>query len=186
MTLTTRQGTLNFAAIEAVMDQYIFHPFDEGRERRVFLYTPLHDYESVWWIAAWVVFSCTLETAQNDGRARDALLTDRASFAELEDIMDHGQLLPKELHSLVKILDEMRYTLVRGYYAYEKNFDGTNMLDVVPSLIGHLEDLAKAAETIEIKPLHVPSTVDRSDMAFDIREDDVFEEGKGDVPGGRG
>ena len=88
--------------------------------------------------------------------------------------------LPEELHLLVKTLDEMRITLLLKYREYEEKFDGSHILGVVPDLIKYLQDLVEAAKAIEIKPLRVSPTIERSDMLIGMQEDkgDAFKGGK--------
>ena len=176
LAFTPSQGTLGFAAVEAVGGCYKFTPPEEFlaefTEDRIFLYTPLHDYESVWWIATWIIFSCRLN-ATEDAAARNGLLSDRISlFSDRRVLRRRGMSLPKELHPLVTTLDKMRITLLKKYREYEEKFDGSHILDVVPALIECLQDLVEAAKAIEIKPLRVSPTVGRSDMLIDMREDE--------------
>lgn len=172
---------MKFAAVEAVEGRYKFLPLLRSPtqliRKRIFLYTPLHDYESVWWIATWAVFSCTLNTTKGDETARNKLFSDRAGSFSHHDFAEYGSFLAKELHPLVDILEKMRLTLVSSYVTYEDDFDGSHILDVVPDLVACFRDLVEAAKAIEIKPLRVSSKVERSDMLIDMRED---------VPGGRG
>jgi len=175
--LMPSQGTLRFAAVEAVGGFYRFTPqensFTEFTDQRIFLYTPLHDYESVWWIATWVIFSCRLDATKDDATARNRLFSDRASsFSFRKVFLDACMPLPKELRPLADTLDKMRHTLLTKYWEYEESFDGSCILDVVPGLIECLQDLVEAAKAIEIEPLCVPPTVERSDMLIDMREDE--------------
>ncbi|KAF9643095.1 hypothetical protein BDM02DRAFT_3132663 [Thelephora ganbajun] len=149
----TRTGTLNFATVEVVKGCYKFHPLLSFKGDPTFLYTPLHDYESVWWIATWVIFSCTLNTTMNSTIARDELFSHRAKSFAYNKFKVYGCSLPKELQPLVAILEGMRQTLVTRYTTYEIDFDGSSILDVVPDLITHLQDLVKAAKAIRIEPL---------------------------------
>lgn len=66
--------------------------------------------------------------------------------------------------------------LIGMYSTYERNFDGSRMLDIVPPFVAALRDLVEAAKGVEIEPLHVPSTVDRSDMLIHVPNDKVPEE----------
>jgi len=184
-TLTPLQGTLRFAAVEAIKGFYRFTPqtksFTEFTDHRIFLYTPLHDYESVWWIATWVIFSCRPDSTKDDATARNGLFSDRASSFSLRHVFRGicGSL-PKALRPLVEPLDKMRHTLLAKYWEYEESFDGSCILDVVPALIECLQDLVEAAKAIEIEPLCVSPTVERSDMLIDMREDEgnAFKGGK--------
>ena len=75
------QGTLPFVSVEVEARQYLFGrrsrpdlkndggmggPEDRTRlaasvAKRTFLHNPLHDYESIWWIAVWLVCCCKPE-----------------------------------------------------------------------------------------------------------------------------
>lgn len=172
--LTPSQGTLKFAAVEMVDGYYRFTPSEShagSTGDRVFLYTPLHDYESVWWIATWVIFSCRLNTSEDDATVRNGLPSNRADFFSIPYIFGRcSMLLPKKLHPLVRILDEMRMALLKKYREYEKDFDSPCILDAVPDLIQYLQKLVKAAQAINIKPLRVLPTVERSDMLINVQE----------------
>lgn len=167
------QGTVNFAAIEAVEGSYYFRPTpgfgEKARDQRIFLYTPLHDYEAVWWIATWVVFSCTLKTVHDEHatrlqrKAKGNLLSNRSNAFARDAFATQRDQLPKQLHPLFDILEGIRVILLGMYSTYERDFNGTRMLDVVPPIVAALRDLVKAADGIEIEPLHVPLMVDRSE-----------------------
>ncbi|KAF9647385.1 hypothetical protein BDM02DRAFT_3248424 [Thelephora ganbajun] len=94
-------GTLNFAAVEVVEGCYKFHLLLSFKGDPTFLYTPLHDYESVWWIATWVIFSCTLNTTMNSTIARDELFSHRAKSFAYNKFKVYGCSLLKELQPLV-------------------------------------------------------------------------------------
>ena len=87
-----------------------------------------------------------------------------------------GQLL-KALRPLFDILERMRNMLLGMYSTYEKDFGGSSMLKVVLPFVKFLQDLVAAAE-IEIEPLHVPATVDRSDMLIHVLSEEPEEGGK--------
>ncbi|KAF9642526.1 hypothetical protein BDM02DRAFT_3193080 [Thelephora ganbajun] len=166
-----RTGTLYFTAVEICRDTYYFRE-GSGDEERIILHNPLHDYESVWWIATWVVFSCRPKDLddvirEHQKAAWGGLFGDR-STAFISDKFPRHKELPEMLHLLLHHLDEMKKTLISAYKSYEKSFDGSPMLDVVPILTPHLHDLAHAAETIEIEELTVPSTVERSTMKIEV------------------
>ena len=59
------------------------------------------------------------------------------------------------------------------YSSYERNFDGSYMPDIVPPFVVALQDLVKAAGGVEIEPLHIPSTADRSDMVVHMLNDKI-------------
>ncbi|KAF9641869.1 hypothetical protein BDM02DRAFT_3194391, partial [Thelephora ganbajun] len=149
----TCTGTLNFTAVEVVEGCYMFTLLGMMEQTRTFLYTPLHDYESVWWIATWVIFSCTSNTATDSTATRNRLFMHRASSFKDHTFRRYGSALPEELQPLVKILDDMRKTLCREYIAYEGSFDRSLILDMVPALITHLQDLVEVAKGIGIEPL---------------------------------
>lgn len=137
------------------------------------LYNPLHDYESVWWIATWVVFSCRLKNL-DDAKWEDQKATRGSLFAHrlgnwlFDKFPRHKDKLPEALRPLHYHLNEMKKTLTSAYRLYEESFDSSPMLDVVPRLITHLHQLASAAEIIEIEEMAVPLTVERSTMKIEV------------------
>ncbi|KAG9028446.1 hypothetical protein FRB95_006478, partial [Tulasnella sp. JGI-2019a] len=51
-------GTFEFMAIEVANGGYLFHPvLSDGQSPQPFRHNPLHDLESVWWVATWSMVS---------------------------------------------------------------------------------------------------------------------------------
>lgn len=145
--------------------------------RRIFLYTPLHDYESVWWIATWVLLRCRPKSV--DPKELDRLAQSREPstiqiFDEKRDrehaLMVPGvfstlkESLPRVLHPLFAILEVFRQELVRVYQEYEESFDGSTILRNVESFHLCLEELANMATQVEIWDFPKTSTIDPSTM----------------------
>jgi len=81
-------------------------------------------------------FTCPTE---GDGKAaKNALFSDRDGAFFGHFFKPCGKSLSKELHPLVDILGEMKKDLWDAYANYERDFDGSRILDVVPNLIAHL------------------------------------------------
>jgi len=148
--------------------------------RRIFLYTPLHDYESVWWIATWVLFRCqpkslTLEELDQLTQPRDSVLrifddrTDREHAIMVPEVfLTLKGSLPRILYPLFEILEVFRQELVRAYQEYEESFDGLIILRNVESFHLCLEELAKVATQVEIWDFPRTSTVDPSTMRLHL------------------
>ena len=127
---------------------------------RIFLYTPLHDYESVWWIATWVLFKCrprclSPEESDHLTQSQQPSIFDDKTDRELA-ILAPGvfltlkRSLPRILHPLFEILEVFRKNLVRVYREYEDSFDGSVILRNAEIFHLCLEKLAEAATGIEI------------------------------------
>ena len=149
--------------------------------RRIFLYTPLHDYESIWWIATWVLLRChpmslTSEESDllvqsrespvlrifDDGTDREHAIMAPGVFLTLKES------LPRILHPLFEILEVFREELVRVYREYEESFDGSIILRNVENFHLCLEELAKVAAQLEILDFPRTSTIDPSTMKLDV------------------
>jgi len=140
-------------------------PDSRGTEKkaaplRIFMYTPLHDYESVWWIATWVLFKCRPKFLGPEESDYLTQSQEPSIFYEKTD-REHAILapgvflalkrsLPCTLHPLFEILEVFRKNLVRVYREYEESFDGSVILRNVEIFRLCLEKLAKAATGIEI------------------------------------
>jgi len=162
-----------------VDDCYHFRPIpgvdEPDWDERIFIYTPLHDYEAVWWITIWVIFSCTLTTADDNANhqqreAKRRLFSNRPDTFVRDAFKVLRGHLPKALDSLCDHLEVMRRVLRGMYSDYEKNFDGSAILNIVPRLVAALQDLAKAAKGIDINPPHSLITVNRSDQRVQRQE----------------
>jgi hypothetical protein len=143
--------------------------------QRIFLCTPLHDYESVWWVATWVLFNCrpkSLGSGELDrlAQSRESSIvqmfnneTDRRHIITIPGVfLDLKGSLPRILHPLFQILDVFRQELVGVYLEYEESFDGSIILRKVERFHQCLEALAKAATQIEILDFPRISTIDPS------------------------
>ena len=171
--------------------------------RRIFLYTPLHDYESVWWIATWALFRCQPKSVDSEELDRLTQLREFSMARIFDDKTDREHAimvpgvfltlkpsLPRILHPLFEILEVFRQELVRVYQEYEESFDGSIILRNVEPFHLCLEELARAATQVEIWDFPRTSTVDPSAMRLcplrsggDGREEAVVNASQG-VPGG--
>ena len=121
---------------------------------RIWLYNPLHDYESIWWIAVWAVFSSKPKGVSEDvmKKARYGVYPDRSSAFVSATIAQACDLLPDELQPLGKVLVQMNIILVDAYRSFEKSFDGSKMLSVFKELRPCLQDLTKLAQKLDVMP----------------------------------
>ena len=145
--------------------------------RRIFLYTPLHDYESVWWIATWDLFRCQpksldLEELDQLTQSRESSVlwifddkTDREHTIMVPGVfLTLKRSLPRILHPPFEILEVFREELVRVYQEYEESFDGSIVLQNVDSFHLCLEELAKVATQVEIWDFPRTPTAEPSNM----------------------
>ena len=148
---------------------------------RIFVYTPLHDYESVWWIATWVLFKCrpkslSPEELDHYARSQEPSIFDNKTDRE-HVILAPGVflalkgLLPSTLHPLFETLEVFRKNLVRVYREYEESFDGSIILRNVEVFHRCLEKLANAAARVEIWEFPRLSTVDPSVTRLHLPQD---------------
>ena len=125
-----------------------------GPPKRTFLHNPLHDYESVWWIAVWLLFCCKPEGVA-DGvmeQAHDRVYKNRLKTFQARVFENICGSLPVVLRPLSKVLAEMRNTLVVAYRLFESTFDGSRMLLVFQKLKKSLLRLEKRAQGLAVKP----------------------------------
>jgi len=174
------QGTLPFVASEVEEGQYAFFPnhqsvhsgsrkddqrvklFKDGEAmnkpvaptKRIFLHNPLHDYESIWWIAIWFIFSCEPEGVPKHvmERARNQVYRNRFTTLQGNAIFHACELLPTALQPLGNVLVEIKNTLAEAYRSFEDSFDGSEMLLVFEELRGHLLALEERAKGLAAKP----------------------------------
>ena len=121
---------------------------------RIFIYNPLHDYESVWWTAVWFVFHCKPEGVA-DGvmeKARRTLYENRTTAFASNRFLRIRKLLPPVLQPLAQVLAEMMTILVDAYRSFEETFDGSKMLLVFESLEPRLKDLVRLARDLVVAP----------------------------------
>jgi len=119
---------------------------------RVFIYNPLHDYESVWWTAVWFVFHCKPEGVA-DGvmeKARRTLYENRNTAFANNRFLRIRKLLPPVLQPLAQVLAEMMTILVDAYRSFEESFDGSEMLLVFERLEPRLKDLVGLAQNLVV------------------------------------
>ena len=171
--------------------------------RRIFLYTPLHDYESVWWIATWIIFRCRPKSLDPDELDYLTQLRESSMVRIFDDKTDREHTimvpgvfstlkrsLPPILHPLFEILEVFRQELVRVYQEYEEPFDGSAILRNVECFHLCLEELARAATQVEIWDFPRASTVGPLTMRLHLpqsagngREEDIVGGSRG-APGG--
>ena len=163
------QGALHFVAVEVEAGRYMFRPevplnleggeyttrSAAGPPERTFLHNPLHDYESIWWIAVWFVFRSKPEGVA-DGvmeLARDQVYKSRdITFTVMGTFWDICKSLPAVLQPLGNVLAMMRDLLVAAYRSFEDSFDGSKMLLVFQGLKQCLLLLEKEAQGLAVKP----------------------------------
>ncbi|KAF9646647.1 hypothetical protein BDM02DRAFT_3270848 [Thelephora ganbajun] len=121
---------------------------------RIFLHNPLHDYESVWWIAVWFVFHCKPEGVADEvmEQARDKLYQNRTATFGLNAFEGARKSLPKVLQPLCDVLVVMRKLLVEAYKSFEESFDGSGMLSVARKLMRQVRGLAVLSRDLTVKP----------------------------------
>ena len=166
---------MHFTAIEAELGQYLFYHYEgDGSQRteppkghdgtagsavdsrdRIFLHNPLHDYESVWWIAVWFVFHCEPEGVADAAmeEAHNRVFLGRSAIFLTRGSEQAWGLLPEVLQPLGKVLTKMKRTLADAYRSFEDCFDGSGMLLVFPMLREHLQLLAERAQGLAVTPL---------------------------------
>ena len=139
----------------------------EEHTHRIFFYNPLHDYESVWWIAVWFVFCSRPEGVANDvmEKAREWLYKDRnITFLAPAVLKMVCGLLPRGFEPLSEILVEMHCLLVDAYKSFEKSFDGSKMLDVFPKFREWLQLLVERAQGLVATPCSFSPTLDAEEV----------------------
>ena len=147
---------------------------------RVFIYNPLHDYESVWWTAVWFVFHCKPERVTDAvmEKARSTLYENRAVAFTSDRFLRIRQLLPPVLQPLAKVLAEMKKILVGAYRSFEESFDGSEMLLVFKRLEPRLKDLVRLARDLVVAPRVV-----HRELGVEVEFDAVALEGERDQRG---
>jgi len=136
------------------------HEGDDGtksaveRANRIFAHNPLHDYESVWWIAVWFVFYCKPVGVADSmmDEARRGVDKSRTSTFSMGTIRQSCRLLPPVLQPLGEVLVMMRGVLVCAYRSFEESFDDSGMLSVFEKLKPRLQDLARLARGLAVTP----------------------------------
>jgi len=129
--------------------------------KRTFLHNPLHDYESVWWVAVWFVVYCELDGVADEVMERVRYETYKSRFLTfgMGRIIQICALLPPALRPLGEVLVKMRDILVCAYRSFEETFDTSKTLLVVHELKKCLEVLKQRSHGLDIKPPAVPRTL---------------------------
>ncbi|KAF9783771.1 hypothetical protein BJ322DRAFT_1066999 [Thelephora terrestris] len=186
----TRTGTLFFTAIEVKSCKYLFFeekdspprpPYDglttDLTDQRIFLYNPLHDYESIWWMAVWFVFNSKIDldgaTRNVSDSLRYTVYNDRLVTFRFPGAFEEVYVkVPAEFQKMCRWLDWMRQTLCAAYQKFERTFDGSTMLSVAKDLregLQHLEDLARNLNTA-LPEVSMKRTRNEADQVVQYRE----------------
>ena len=97
---------------------------------RIFLHNPLHDFESVWWMAVWFVLSAKLVDVDDKGTQAQrevykSIFSDRQSVLMIpHNFRMKCKPLTGPFEPLIDVLGDMAHELVETYKAYEESFDG--------------------------------------------------------------
>lgn len=164
----------------------------EGRPERIFLHNPLHDYESVWWIAIWVLFRCKPESLNSEepedsqmrameeifGKHRTTVMIASGPFNH------YKKFLPDILHPLFEILEAFRGVLIMAYQDYERSFDGSSILSKAEHFHRCLGALANRADKVKLcdfplLPTLQPPPLDRSLVIPEESSEGSSTEGRG-------
>ena len=149
---------------------------------RVWLYNPLHDYESAWWVAVWFVFSSKPEGVTDTvmKKAYDKVYHDRTSTFLGGMIAQTCASLPPVLQPLGDVLVKMRNVLVDAYQSFEDSFDGSETLLVFGKLAPYFLELVVIAEGLsDITPTIPDMKLKTAEAEFDAA---TVEEGQGQQP----
>jgi len=143
---------------------------------RTFLQNPLHEYESVWWVAVWFIFYCQPDGVAEEvmERARYEVYKNRFATFATGRIIQVCASLPTVLQSLCGVLVKMRNILVRAYRSFEETFDASGMLSVFQKLRKCLCALEEMSSGLDVKPPAVTRRLQEVEW-FDIVG---FEEGQ--------
>src|SRR6266852_1816381 len=165
--IASQQGTKNFMSIEVAEQDFLFRPDEEPSSAEIsrlgssagwgvrtaetkvpFSHNHLHDLESLWWVAVWVVFYNYISegTPSRDhfsSAPRDATRTDRLKLAEtlfpptldiqvinnlrqnnfqLSSFRDICRQLPVNNGDICDRLDILRRLLIQHYRLVEQRF----------------------------------------------------------------
>ena len=171
----------------------------EGNSKRaqkcVFLHNPLHDYESIWWIATWALFRCrpkhiypegsedpqTRAMEEIFGKHRNTVIITQGTFE------GYRGSLPDVLHPLFNTLEIFREELVVTYRDYEKSFDGSIVLSKVENFRLCLEALVQSADEVRLYDFSVISALERPplDTSLVMPEESEENSTEGQKAGGR-
>jgi len=139
---------------------------------RIWLYNPLHDYESVWWVAVWFVFSSKPEGVPDSvmKNAHDEVYSNRFSTFGLGTIAQACELLPQVLEPLGGVLVEMRNILADAYRSFEESFNGSEMLLVFGKLEPWILRLVHLAHNMDVTPVIPGMKLKTAEAEFDAVE----------------
>jgi hypothetical protein len=185
------QGTLDFMSVEVELQHYSFMPkpaeidlFKLKVASRlpalIFRYNPLHDLESLWWIAVWMMFTHRDDRVEQEPSNEDE--ESQSRYAErlfpriingsgrLDALKNHVVFLnmllclPEAFYAAASKLESIRQTLVEHYYLVE---GGTEINEAAFGTIHELFlkefSLAKSAVgVIQLRPLTQIYTLKRS------------------------
>ena len=141
-----------------------------AKPARIWLHNPLHDYESIWWIAVWFLFTSKPKGVdENDmHRAHSAVFGNRLATFLGGKFSSPDALLPKVLHPILLHLESMRKQLVAAYYAFEKSFDGSVIKDIHKNLAPYMLKAALSARKLSITPNVLSRKLEGAEMEFEL------------------
>ncbi|KAI6016909.1 hypothetical protein BKA83DRAFT_4329447 [Pisolithus microcarpus] len=157
-----RTGTLEFMASEVEAQRYLFQPHG-GKHRREgrkcpFRFNPLHDMESLWWIATWTLY---YHVDQQGSRPSPEQITQfhelfpgrlKGRFDVFFDDLDY-EVLPASFHDAGDEVEFMHQEIMVAYTESEKSMPPayTNPLEKLHSVFtACLASAFAASENIEI------------------------------------
>ena len=129
-------------------DGYLYRSRVVWQDRRIFLYNPLHDYESIWWVALGFVFCCNPEGLSDKKMKRGRQKIFDPAKNPMRRIESIDEYLPPTLATLAHELNSVRETFREAHKAFEAAFDASEMLSVAAVLKEHLDKLKAAAGPI--------------------------------------
>ncbi|KAI5993493.1 hypothetical protein EDD15DRAFT_2367230 [Pisolithus albus] len=153
-----RTGTLQFMACEVESEEYLFDVGPIGE--RTFKFNPLHDMESLWWIATWTLF---YHVDQKGGRPSSEQITQFHELfpGRLESVARicairrplMYEALPVSFHDAGLVVEFMRQEIKTAYIESEKKLppDYTNPLERLHSAFtNHLTSAVAKSTDIRI------------------------------------
>ena len=179
--LINLQGTPDFVATEVEWASYLFRrptPLEESgtddeemdETNRIWLHNPLHDYESIWRIAVWFLFTSKLEGVdENDMRqAHSTVFQDRPIIFAFGKFRNTRRLLPEILHPIWWALELMRRKLIRAYLAFEKSFNGSEIEGLYMGLAPYLAKAMLRAGELNAKPNVLSTKLEGAEVEFEM------------------
>ncbi|KAI5996896.1 hypothetical protein F5J12DRAFT_725499 [Pisolithus orientalis] len=179
-------GTLDFMACEVEAQKYLFEPpkvlsvadfFKDNKDKDKFPYkfNPLHDMESLWWIATWILYRHVDKVGHQQSEAQrkwfDELFPGRfnARFSAFSADVDYEVLPTSFQPAAFTVVSAMRQALKIAYIASENSMPPAYtdaLAELQRVFTSHLADGVKHSKHVE---LHTPG-VKRS-----YQEDPMFE-----------